>query len=77
MAGEQQGRTLADILLGKVNPSGKLNVSFPRSTGNTPCFYNHFVTDREEPFDQPGTPEEPKGHYILSLIHISEPTRPY
>ena len=64
-AGEQQGRTLADILLGKVNPSGKLNVSFPRSTGNTPCFYNHFVTDREEPFDQPGTPEEPKGHYIF------------
>lgn len=64
-AGEQQGRSLADILLGKVNPSGKLNVSFPRSTGNTPCFYNHFVTDREEPFDQPGTPEEPKGHYIF------------
>jgi beta-glucosidase len=23
------------------------------------------VTDREEPFDQPGTPEEPKGHYIF------------
>lgn len=64
-AGEQQGNTLADILTGKINPSGKLNVSFPRSTGNTPCFYNHFVTDREEPFDQPGTPEEPKGHYIF------------
>lgn len=64
-AGEQQGRSMADILVGNVNPSGKLNVSFPRSTGNTPCFYNHFVTDREEPFDQPGSPEEPKGHYIF------------
>ena len=64
-AGEQQGNTLADILTGKVNPSGKVNVSFPRSTGNTPCFYNHYVTDREEPFDQPGTPDEPKGHYIF------------
>lgn len=64
-AGEQQGRSLADILLGKVNPSGRLNVSFPRSTGNTPCFYNHFITDRNEPFDQPGSPDEPKGHYIF------------
>jgi beta-glucosidase len=63
--GEKQGRTLADILTGAVNPSGKLNVSFPRSTGNTPSFYNHFVTDREEPFDRPGTPAEPKGHYIF------------
>lgn len=63
--GEQQGRSLADILIGKVNPSGRLNVSFPRSTGNMPCFYNHFITDRNEPFDQPGSPEEPKGHYIF------------
>jgi beta-glucosidase len=63
--GEMQGRTMADILTGRVNPSGKLNVSFPRSTGNTPCYYNHYVTDRESPFDQPGTPGEPHGHYIF------------
>jgi len=63
--GEKQGRTLADILIGAVNPSGKLNVSFPRSTGTTPCYYNHFVTDRNEPFDSPGSPEDPKGHYVF------------
>lgn len=63
--GEMQGRSLADILIGKVNPSGRLNISFPRSTGNTPCFYNHFITDRNEPFDRPGSLEEPKGHYIF------------
>lgn len=63
--GEMQGRTLADILTGAVNPSGRLNVSFPRSTGNTPSYYNHFITDRNEPFDSPGSPDDPKGHYIF------------
>lgn len=64
-AGEQQGTSMADILLGNVNPSGKLNVSFPRSTGNTPCFYNYNPTDREQIFDSGGTYEEPRGHYIF------------
>lgn len=63
--GEQQGAALADVLLGNVNPSGKLTVSFPRSTGNTPCFYNHYTTDREEPFDAPGSIDEPRLHYIF------------
>ena len=64
-AGEQQGRSLADILVGNVNPSGRVNVSFPRSTGNTPCFYNYYPTDRVQRFDRPGTYEEPAGHYIF------------
>lgn len=63
--GEQQGTSMADILLGKVNPSGKLNVSFPRSTGNTPCYYNYYPTDREQQFDSGGSLEEPKGHYVF------------
>ncbi|NDV57420.1 glycoside hydrolase family 3 N-terminal domain-containing protein [Bacteroides sp. 519] len=64
-AGEQQGNSVADILTGKVNPSGRLNVSFPRSTGNTPCFYNYYPTDREQQFDSGGSLEDPKGHYIF------------
>lgn len=63
--GEQQGNSLADILIGNVNPSGRLNVSMPRSTGNTPCYYNHYPTDREQQFDSGGSLEEPKGHYIF------------
>lgn len=63
--GEQQGEALADILLGEVNPSGKLNVSFPRSTGNTPCYYNYYSGDREQVFDKGGSPEEPDGHYVF------------
>ena len=64
-AGEQQGNSMAEILLGKVNPSGRLNISFPRSTGNIPCYYNYYPTDREQWFDQGGSPDDPKGHYIF------------
>ena len=64
-AGEQQGNSAADILVGNVNPSGRLNVSFPRSTGNTPCYYNYYKTDREQIYDRVGSYEEPAGHYIF------------
>lgn len=64
-AGEQQGNSMADILVGNVNPSGRLNISFPRSTGNTPCYYNYYPTDREQWFDQGGSLDSPAGHYIF------------
>lgn len=64
-AGEQQGNSMAEILLGKVNPSGRLNISFPRSTGNTPCYYNYYPSDREQWFDQGGSLDSPSGHYIF------------
>ena len=63
--GEQQGNAMAEVLLGKVNPSGCLNVSFPRSTGNTPCYYNYYRTDRETVFDKGGSLDEPNGHYVF------------
>ncbi|MEA4889744.1 MAG: glycoside hydrolase family 3 N-terminal domain-containing protein [Clostridiaceae bacterium] len=39
--GQEGGAALADILFGDVNPSGKLTVSIPRSSGQLPVYYNH------------------------------------
>ncbi len=44
--GEQGGTAIAEVLFGKTNPSGKLNVSFPQSVGHLPVFYNHYPTDK-------------------------------
>ncbi len=38
--GLQGGRALADILTGRVNPSGKLSVSIPFAEGCVPIYYN-------------------------------------
>ena len=56
---------MADILVGNVNPSGRLNVSFPRSSGNLPCYYNYYPTDREYGNDRGGSPGQPAMHYVF------------
>jgi beta-glucosidase len=44
--GSQAGNAIADVLFGDYNPSGKLPVSFPRSVGQMPVYYNHYFTGR-------------------------------
>jgi beta-glucosidase len=44
--GQETGVAVADVLFGDYNPGGKLAVSFPRSVGQLPIFYNHKPTAR-------------------------------
>jgi beta-glucosidase len=44
---EQGGAALASVLFGDVNPSGRLAVSFPRSVGDLPVYYDHWNSGRD------------------------------
>ncbi|KOS05175.1 beta-glucosidase [Flavobacterium akiainvivens] len=44
--GTQSGNAIAQVLYGDYNPSGKLPMSFPKSVGQLPLYYNHKSTGR-------------------------------
>ncbi len=59
LGGSQAGNGLADVLFGDVNPSGKLPITFPRSVGQIPIYYNH---------PSGGRPNDPNNSYTSRYI---------
>jgi beta-glucosidase len=79
--GTESGNAIAQVLYGDYNPSGKLPMSFPRSVGQVPLYYNHkqtgrpVIDERDQVFwshytDEANTPLFPFG-YGLSYTEFT------
>lgn len=66
--GTMAGYSIADVISGEYNPSARLTMSFPRSVGQLPLYYNHKNTGR--PID----PASPKTDY--RSFYIDEENTP-
>jgi len=49
--GTETGNALTDVLFGDYNPSGKLPMTFPKTVGQVPIYYNHLSSGRPGPIE--------------------------
>lgn len=71
--GSEGADAIADVLFGKVNPSGKLTASMPANVGQIPIYYNHLNTGRPEDPSNPNF-QRYRSNYIDS---DNEPLYPF
>jgi len=65
--GTESGNAIAQVLYGDYNPSGKLPMSFPKTIGQVPIYYNHKNT---------GRPDNPGGDIVFWSHYMDAPNEP-
>ena len=70
MPGTEAGNATANLIFGNANPSGKITMTFPRSLGQVPIYYNAFNTGR------PKLPEDDFNRVRFTSSYLDSPNSP-